>query len=68
MRTKTIKRHWCDHCNKAGLQAHAMARHEAHCTMNPARGCRVCGLLGGSTRIDARQAAQVSGDAVEDSQ
>lgn len=52
MRTKLVKRHWCDHCNKAGLQAHTMARHEKHCTLNPERACRVCGLLnGGSHRI-----------------
>ena len=45
MKTKTVKRHWCDFCNKAGLQAHSMARHEKHCTLNPARECRVCTLL-----------------------
>ena len=45
MKTKTVKRHWCDFCNKAGLQERAMARHEKHCTLNPARECRVCTLL-----------------------
>ena len=47
MRTKTVKRHWCDFCNKAGLQAHAMAKHERHCTMNPNRACRTCRLIDG---------------------
>ena len=27
------------------FQAHAMARHEKHCTLNPQRECRVCKLL-----------------------
>lgn len=45
MRTKMVKRHWCDFCNKAGLSASAMARHEKHCTMNPNRACRVCGMV-----------------------
>lgn len=44
MRMKMVKRFWCDHCNKAGLSAHAMANHEKRCTMNPARKCRVCTL------------------------
>lgn len=46
MRSKKVTRYWCDHCNRAGLQAHAMAKHEAHCTMNPLRKCRVCDLMG----------------------
>ena len=45
MRTKMVKRHWCDFCDKAGLSASAMARHEKHCTMNPNRACRVCGMV-----------------------
>jgi hypothetical protein len=53
MRTKTVKRHWCDFCNKAGLQAHAMTKHERHCTMNPARACRTCRLIDGGNGPDA---------------
>lgn len=45
MRTKMVKRHWCDFCNKAMFQAHAMDRHEKHCTLNPQRECRVCKAL-----------------------
>lgn len=59
MKTKTVKRHWCDFCNRAGLQAHAMAKHEKHCTMNPARDCRVCGLLGGSVHVGAERMAEL---------
>lgn len=52
MRTKMVRRYWCEHCNKGGLQKHSMAVHEAHCTLNPARACRVCGLLGGPVAPD----------------
>jgi len=45
MRTKLVKRYWCDFCNKAGLSAGAMAKHEKHCTMNPNRECRVCKMV-----------------------
>lgn len=41
-----VKRYWCDHCNKGSLSSHAMAKHEKHCTLNPARACRVCALAG----------------------
>lgn len=48
MRTKKVNRYWCDFCSRAGLQAGAMAKHEKHCTMNPARSCRVCAIMHGS--------------------
>ena len=59
MKTKLVKRHWCDFCNKAGLQAHSMAKHEKHCTLNPARDCRVCALLGGSMHVGAERMAEL---------
>lgn len=49
MRSKMVKRYWCDHCNKAGLSAGHMVRHEQHCTMNPARSCRVCKFVNGTS-------------------
>lgn len=45
MRTKKVNRYWCDFCNKAGLQAGAMRKHEKHCTLNLERTCRVCAML-----------------------
>lgn len=48
MRTKTVKRYWCDFCNKAGLSASHMIKHEKHCTMNPERECRCCKLVADS--------------------
>lgn len=41
---KTVKKnvYYCEFCNKHGLSAGAMARHEKHCTMNPHRECRLC--------------------------
>lgn len=53
MRTKMVKRHRCDFCNRAGLRAHAMAKHERHCTMNPARSCRTCTLINGGNGPDS---------------
>jgi hypothetical protein len=61
VKTRTVKRHWCDFCNKAGLQAHAMTKHEKHCTLNPARDCRVCGLMGGAVHVGAERMAQLVG-------
>lgn len=57
MKTKLVKRHWCDYCNKAGLQARAMAMHEKHCTLNQARACRVCALIA-MNRTDEEVEAQ----------
>lgn len=45
MRMKKVNRYWCDFCNKAGLSAGHMSKHEKHCTLNPARECRMCRLL-----------------------
>jgi hypothetical protein len=42
MRVRTVKRYHCDHCKKATLQCPAMERHEAHCTANPNRVCKMC--------------------------
>lgn len=41
---KTIKKnvYYCDYCKKRGLSASAMTIHEAHCTYNPNRRCRMC--------------------------
>ena len=53
MKTKKVNRYWCDFCNKAGLQAGAMRKHEKHCTMNPDRVCRVCVLTADWLEEDA---------------
>ena len=45
MRTRKVSRYWCDFCDKGGLQKHAMAVHEKHCTLNPGRECRVCQIV-----------------------
>lgn len=42
MRTRIVKRYHCDHCKKATLQRPAMERHEAGCTANPNRVCKMC--------------------------
>lgn len=42
MRTRKVNRYWCDFCNKGGLSASHMRKHEASCTLNPQRVCRMC--------------------------
>ena len=38
-------RYYCEFCKKSGNSGSHMARHEARCTMNPHRECRVCGMI-----------------------
>lgn len=45
MRTRKCIRYYCDFCKKAGLQKHHIEKHEKHCTKNPNRVCRVCGVI-----------------------
>lgn len=59
MKTKKVNRYWCDFCNRPGLQAASMRKHELHCTLNPARDCRVCGLMGGSVKVGAQRMAEL---------
>lgn len=47
MKTVLRPRYYCDFCKKSGGGSHAMKTHEAHCTNNPNRDCRMCALLGG---------------------
>lgn len=42
MITKKINGYWCGFCKKFGRSSGHMRRHEWHCTMNPARICRMC--------------------------
>lgn len=42
MRIKKVNRYYCDFCKKSGGSSGAMKKHEAHCTMNPSRDCRMC--------------------------
>jgi hypothetical protein len=42
MRTKTVKRYYCDHCSKGGFKEPSMRQHELGCTRNPDRVCYLC--------------------------
>jgi hypothetical protein len=42
MKTRIVKRHNCEHCGKGGFHRPAMERHEAGCTANPNRVCKMC--------------------------
>lgn len=45
---KVIKKnvYYCDHCDKKGLVALHIRKHEARCTNNPNRYCGVCESIG----------------------
>ena len=45
MRKKKVWRYYCDFCKKANCHGGAMKEHEAHCTNNPNRICRMCEVL-----------------------
>ena len=42
MRTKTVTRHYCEHCAKGMFKKPSMERHEAACFRNPKRTCPTC--------------------------
>ncbi len=42
MRTKCVKRYYCDYCKQARFVASAMTKHEKRCTNNPHRVCGMC--------------------------
>ncbi len=45
MKVKIVKQYICEFCNKKGLSAGHMKRHQNHCTLNPHRTCRMCKML-----------------------
>lgn len=47
--------YYCDHCNKRGLSASAMTKHEKYCTANPNRQCRLCELTEGSVTPNLKE-------------
>lgn len=42
MKTKIVKRYYCDHCKKGGQSSYCIRRHETTCIRNPLRVCPVC--------------------------
>ena len=42
MKTKQVTRYTCEFCGKTGYSLGSMRKHEAHCTLNPKRECRMC--------------------------
>jgi hypothetical protein len=45
-------RYYCEHCPKAGQSGFHMKNHEASCTLNPARVCRMCVKLAEGAQAD----------------
>ncbi len=50
MRTKIVKVHYCDFCRKRKFTIPAMQKHEASCTLNPNRVCKMCVMAGHEQR------------------
>src|SRR5688572_17673310 len=44
MKTEKKNVYYCDYCKKRSLAANHMKTHEKHCTNNPDRQCRLCGM------------------------
>jgi len=42
MKSRQVTQYICEFCNKRTYTKQSMANHEANCTMNPNRGCRMC--------------------------
>jgi hypothetical protein len=67
MRVVLRNRYYCDHCKKGTGTRQSMTRHEAGCTLNPQRECRMC-LMKDDERIDELSALMSIFDGfVEDS-
>jgi len=47
MTRKQVWQYWCGFCGKHNLSSASIAKHEKHCTKNPARVCRMCKASGG---------------------
>lgn len=45
-------RYYCDFCKKAGNSGFHMRNHEASCTLNPARVCKLCPRIGEVEQAD----------------
>lgn len=61
MKTKTVTRHYCEHCRKGMFKRDAMARHEARCYRNPKRICERCNNDPGHAIADGRKAVVAQG-------
>ncbi len=46
MKKRLVWRYTCEFCKKANCSAPSIAKHELHCTKNPARVCRMCMRVG----------------------
>lgn len=59
MKSRQVWRHTCDFCKKSLLKRPAMEKHEAHCTANPNRKCRMCALIGEAPVAPAGELAKM---------
>lgn len=61
MRTKLVKRYYCDHCNRGSLTKKSMEAHEARCFRNPNRKCELCVEVCGGTAQEMKAALENGG-------
>lgn len=47
MRSKMVRRYYCDFCPKSGCNSGHIRKHEQRCVRNPSRECRMCERVGG---------------------
>lgn len=51
---KLKKVYYCEYCKKKSMQKASMVAHEARCTMNPGRWCKMCENAGDYPELAAR--------------
>jgi hypothetical protein len=48
---RKVNRYYCDFCPKANCSRPSIEKHEASCTLNPNRVCRMCALMEGGEDV-----------------
>lgn len=62
MKITTVKKYTCDFCKKSKYTPQSMKLHEKHCTLNPARECRMCYFAFGSETSPMSELLNIYGD------
>lgn len=61
---KTKKVYYCEFCKKRSLRKDTMIKHEKHCTLNPNRICRLCGVINIKPLIEKYKSLPITEDSV----
>lgn len=65
MKTKLVKRYYCDFCKKANCSSASIRKHENGCTNNPDRVCGFCRIAGGKQKTIAELIHAIGMDRAE---